>query len=699
MSQQNGRFSMASGRMSMAGPLRASNVANLRPSGIGGLADQFSQMSLAGNQQVGGAQNAQGRQGSLAGNSRRSSSLASARPSLLPTSGPQISKDPRPLRDKAWQTASAKQLIQFLMSTGYAQALSVKQLQSPSQKDFQNMFRHMLDMIDPNFEFTKKFEEEVPAVMKSLKYPFADSITKSHMISVGSMHSWPTCLGILMWMMELVVASEHADPLEQNSDFADNGFASQQDPAASGERTFFEYVSRAYEVFLAGGDNFDAMDRELVNTYDKKTGAVLGQIEQLQRQSEALEESLVRLGEGTDPLAILKADNLNRQGDMRNYEKYNSHLKKKVQAETEGWNNDIQETKAMESQLAEITLERTRLQEVVDAQEIRPEDVDRMNAEKESLARQIQVVSSKGEELSQMAWDSEIAGQKVFDRLEKKVQEYNAACYRMDLLEPSSTNAAGVKYELELNPQPKSKEDVGSVDLERVIKPALFKLMSTVKDRIRRADEEVLAFQEKRDRISEQTSVKSDEVHEQVLLVKRLADEYSREFESSKEESAAANAEAEKIELALRQLKGDMNAGLKEAQERKKSLEAEYHELERLAEEISEKAATELSIVVDAIIDYRERTSKNLDQLIEEVTTDGEDARRVFAGGIANPIESLADVESDRVGAAGGTLPGAPLVAQGGAGVGALPLPGVSLQLPALQTPRTPKSKSRSQRN
>ncbi|KXS19265.1 hypothetical protein M427DRAFT_152741 [Gonapodya prolifera JEL478] len=694
---------MPQGRLSMAGPLRASTATNLRPSGlggVGGLADQFAQMSIAGSRQTSGGQIAQGgmaggrQTGSFAGNSRRSSSLAS-RQSLLPTAGPQLTKDPRNLRDKAWQSASVKQLLNFLLTTGYPHPISQKQLQSPSQKDFQNIFRHILEMIDPHFEFTptKKFEEEVPLIMKSLKYPFADQITKSHMISVGSMHSWPTCLGILMWMVELALASEHVDPLQQPPDLLDSGTA--QDPAVMSERTFFDYVLRAYDVFLAGGDNFEPMDQDFSDFFDRRNGAVLRDIERLQKQSEDFETALARLGDGAEPLAELQVEGNALQVDIGKYSIYNQHQEKKLAAEREALQASILETKTKEDELANLIAERTRVQAIVDAQEIRPEDVDRMNAEKDSLARQFQATTAKGEELTQMAWDAEISGQKVFDRLEKKVQDYNAACDRMDLLDPSSKNAAGVRYELELNPQPRSKEDVGSVDLEGVVRPAMLKLMDALKERIRKADEEVLALQEKRDRTLEQTSVKGDEVHDLELKFKRLADEYAREFEVSKEESASANAEAEKLEETLKKLKADLNAGLKEAQERKKSLMVEFLELERLSEEILAQSGGKMTALVEAIIDYRDRTSRSLDQLIDSVKADGEDVLRVAAGGVENPVESVADVESERSAMYADTMPGAPLVVQGGTGVGAFPMMGVSVQLPELQTPRTPRSKSR----
>ena len=46
----------------------------------------------------------------------------------------------------------------------------------------------------------KKFEEEVPKILKSLGYPF--TLSKSAMFAIGSLHTWPTILGALQWLVD-----------------------------------------------------------------------------------------------------------------------------------------------------------------------------------------------------------------------------------------------------------------------------------------------------------------------------------------------------------------------------------------------------------------------------------------------------------------------------------------------------------------
>lgn len=113
-------------------------------------------------------------------------------------------KDPRPIRDKNFQLACIKQLIDFLSKTGFDKPISAKILTAPSSKDFQMIFKYLYGKIDASYEFGKKFEDEVPVLIKGIRYPYANDISKSQLYAVGSMHAWPSLLALLVWMVELI---------------------------------------------------------------------------------------------------------------------------------------------------------------------------------------------------------------------------------------------------------------------------------------------------------------------------------------------------------------------------------------------------------------------------------------------------------------------------------------------------------------
>ena len=80
-------------------------------------------------------------------------------------------------------------------------------LLTPTAKDFQNILKFLISKLDPGFRFGgmgKKFEEEVIPALRSILYPFPDSITKSHLQSIGSQQSWPNMLAMLHWIVVLI---------------------------------------------------------------------------------------------------------------------------------------------------------------------------------------------------------------------------------------------------------------------------------------------------------------------------------------------------------------------------------------------------------------------------------------------------------------------------------------------------------------
>lgn len=84
-----------------------------------------------------------------------------------------VLKDPRNIRDKSYQLSCIKTLIKFLSESGYDAPISPKILTSPSTKDFQHIFKFLYWHLDPTYEAgSKKFEEELPVLLKGLKYRF-----------------------------------------------------------------------------------------------------------------------------------------------------------------------------------------------------------------------------------------------------------------------------------------------------------------------------------------------------------------------------------------------------------------------------------------------------------------------------------------------------------------------------------------------
>ena len=74
---------------------------------------------------------------------------------------------------------------------------------------FQAFFKAIVGAFDPNIKFVGEMEKYVVPVLQQCMYPFASSISKSHLQSIGSQQSWPNMLAMLHWLVESIQVRPH----------------------------------------------------------------------------------------------------------------------------------------------------------------------------------------------------------------------------------------------------------------------------------------------------------------------------------------------------------------------------------------------------------------------------------------------------------------------------------------------------------
>ncbi|ORZ19259.1 HEC/Ndc80p family-domain-containing protein [Lobosporangium transversale] len=131
-------------------------------------------------------------------------SLSAAGISGISTSSINI-RDPRPVKDKSFQRTLIHTILGYLTQSGFPQTITTKNLTHPTNKDFQDIFKFLYLRLEPGYEFQKKFEDEVPMLLKTMRYPAADTISKTSLYTVGTPHSWPNMLALLGWMIEVIM--------------------------------------------------------------------------------------------------------------------------------------------------------------------------------------------------------------------------------------------------------------------------------------------------------------------------------------------------------------------------------------------------------------------------------------------------------------------------------------------------------------
>lgn len=314
-------------------------------------------------------------------------------------------KEPRPIRDKNFQNNGISVLLNHLIQTGFDFPISAKILTAPSSKDFQNIFKFLYSQIDPTFVFDKKFEEEVPVLMKGLKYPFANDISKSQLQAVGSMHTWPILLAMLVWMVELIQICFNLEGCEDTMNGRKN---------YESDEIFLEYLFESYKRFLAGiDDNRDILER-LEKAFDQRNESTLAEVHELMSRVKEIENTAAEISDDT-PLVKAQRENQTYASDIDKFKKFIEHLDLRRQKFFEVIHSLEQDIAQAENEYKESEELKAGYQAQVDAQPVCPEDIDKMNTEKDQLLKNLEALSRMKEEASKLFWEREVEVQKRMD--------------------------------------------------------------------------------------------------------------------------------------------------------------------------------------------------------------------------------------------------------------------------------------------
>ncbi|KAK9767830.1 kinetochore-associated Ndc80 complex subunit ndc80, variant 2 [Basidiobolus ranarum] len=514
----NRQYSLGgSGFQTPSGTNRSASRLSLASTGISGPPLRLSDFRLS----TGGAAASNNRQ-SVGGSAgiRRSS----VRSSIAPNGGSGVSKDPRPLRDKGWQHDTIRAITEFLIETGYNQPISTKTLQTPTSKDFQSIFKFLYAKLDPRYVYQKKFEEEVPGLLKGLKYPFADQISKSQLYAVGSMHSWPNLLGMLQWIVDLIIC---VDKLNHTSDF--DGQPGNE-PTFQDEM-FFKYISKSYIAFLSGDDNYEDMEHDLTIHFEQKLENVETEISRLNKEIDQLKAEHEGYVSVESPLIAAQKEHDILKSDTEKFTEYLNHLQSKKEKIKEANVTLDGEVHSKEQEFAQLEEEKATLQKQVDEQEISMTDVERMNAERNQLSKNVNTANMRLEEINKTSWEKEIETQKKLDDVERVIQEFNSFAYKLGLIPSESPYANGIEFDIKLNQHATRVEDMVSVDIKNVIRPALMELRSNLNSSLHHTEDEAIVLQENLDRLTEIVGDKIEEHRSMENRIQKLVTQYQDEKE------------------------------------------------------------------------------------------------------------------------------------------------------------------------
>lgn len=162
----------------------------------------------------------------------------------------------------------------------------------------------------------------------------------------------------------------------------------------------------------------------------------------------------------------LSHSSINRDKKWRRSGCVSQRSKKRLSAKVSSFSRCVDNADlffSVEAELEARQSELARIEQAVAAQNLTPDEVQRMNHERDSLTRSLEDLRNKISEASQFAYDQEMVVTKSMDRFEGLLTDYNSLAHQIGLLDSSldaPSLAADVNYNLDV--------DLGAEELEEV---------------------------------------------------------------------------------------------------------------------------------------------------------------------------------------------------------------------------------------
>jgi kinetochore protein NDC80 len=181
--------------------------------------------------------------------------------------------------------------------------------------------------------------------------------------------------------------------------------------------------------------------------------------------------------------------------------------------------------------LDQLHAELAQVESQVAAQNLSPDEVTRMNHERETLQRQLRDLASKNAEARQSSQDAEMAVTRMMDKFEQHLSDYTAFGYQIGTMIPTSDGPflgpGGVDFTVDCDV---SAEDVNEIQasgkrMREVVRPALSKYDEEIRSQTKVVGEEQAGLDEEIDKLGLAVDKqKGDESNKQLELSKKVSE-------------------------------------------------------------------------------------------------------------------------------------------------------------------------------
>lgn len=559
--------------------------------------------------------------------------------------------DPRPFKDKLYRERIGQELLDYLTQNNFElemkHSLTPRAMAQPTQKDFNLIFQWLYNRIDPGYKFQKAIDTEIPLVLKQLRYPWADTLTKSQFGTVNS-NNWPKLLVMLHWIMQL------AQMLENFTRGAYDDACAEAGVDVSGDRIVFRFLFGAYQDWLQMGPEDDdesaeaalvphvqAMTQEFerINAkHDEELTIYEAENESLRAQIKEIEASVPDVAKLDQNFKIL-------EGDKKKFEDYNAN----VQAKIEKYQSRIKiledEIARTEAELATADQERLQLQQSVDKQGLNIQEIDRMNKERERLTQSHEDAVVILDEVNRKVLEKEAETAQRLEDLEAVVKRYNSLGYQMCLIPSTATNAKGQSFELSLNlteannfsasqsrntrhrdilPEADrllSDSQTGyspihllNLDLRGTIRSAFLSLRKEINERRKTAAETDLNARDFLDSVSEALHEKNTEIDNLNYRVQEASHTYNTTKDDNNTKFMQQTSTVEKLEKELARMREGLERGVVELEQREMEVQVAWEAMREEAARVREDLHSGIEKMLEEVIRFKVHIQKGLEE-------------------------------------------------------------------------------------
>lgn len=291
--------------------------------------------------------------------------------------------DARPLRDKPFQSTIQQEIYDYLITHKFElemnHSITLRSLKQPTQKDFILIFRFLYNKIDPYYDFQRLIELEIYSILKSLDYPYLETVNRSQISAVGG-QNWPSFLGVLHWLIKVNQNVESVDKLNENE------FISPDDEF---DKIFIEYIRDSYNEFINEKDDYSEFFEKLQVDFNRLSGKMSQEIEKLQTETTALTAQFTELESQLEELNAAEKKSHALDEDLVKFQAYVETM----QSRRDDWAKTLNtvkleiETKEEESKLLNEKVK--ELENEIISKGMSIQEIDSLNQTRDSLSKSI----------------------------------------------------------------------------------------------------------------------------------------------------------------------------------------------------------------------------------------------------------------------------------------------------------------------